>query len=228
MRLLVVEDDRALAGVLKRVLTEEGYAVDLAATGAAADEAVFVNDYALIVLDLGLPDADGAQLCRHWRAKGIEAHVLMLTARDARRDRVGGLDSGADDYVTKPFDYDEFSARIRALLRRPRGPRYTSLTVGDVTLDPATHSVVRSGVHVALTAREFSLLRFMLSRGTEVIARADLMEQVWDAHYDGLSNTLEVHIAALRRKLDLPGRPSPIETLRGVGYRLVDTTSTPL
>ena len=223
MRLLVVEDDRALAGVLKRALIEEGYAVDVVGSGAKADEAVSVNDYALIVLDLGLPDADGANLCRQWRERGVGAHILMLTARDARRDRVGGLDSGADDYVTKPFDYDEFSARVRALLRRPRGPRHVALTVGDITVDPATHSVVRAGVQVALTTREFSLLRFMLTKGTDVIERAEMMEQVWDAHYDGLSNTLEVHVAALRRKLDAPGRPTPIETLRGVGYRLVDT-----
>jgi DNA-binding response OmpR family regulator len=223
MRLLVVEDDRALAGVLRRALSEEGYAVDTAASGAAADEAVTVNDYALIVLDLGLPDADGAHLCRQWRERGLSAHIIMLTARDARRDRIGGLDSGADDYVTKPFDYEEFSARVRALLRRPVGPRPTSLSVGDITVDPATRSVVRAGVQVALTTREFSLLRYMLTRGTEVIERNDLMEQVWDAHYDGMSNTLEVHIAALRRKLDVSGRPTPIETLRGVGYRLVDT-----
>ena len=223
VRLLVVEDDRALAGVLKRALIDEGYAVDVAMSGAAADEAVSVNDYALIVLDLGLPDADGAQLCRDWRQRDIGAHILMLTARDARKDRVGGLDSGADDYVTKPFDYEEFSARVRALLRRPRGPRHVALTVGDITVDPATHSVVRAGIQVALTAREFSLLRYMMTRGTEVIGRSDLMEQVWDANYDGLSNTLEVHIAALRRKLDVPGRPIPIETLRGVGYRLVAT-----
>ena len=224
MRLLVVEDDRALAGLLKRALSEEGYAVDIAATGGAADEAVAVNDYALIVLDLGLPDADGAQLCRQWRDQGLSAHILMLTARDARRDRVGGLDSGADDYVTKPFDYEEFSARVRALLRRPLGPRQASLTVGDITVDPATHSVVRAGVQVALTTREFSLLRYMLTRGTDVVERNDLMEQVWDANYDGLSNTLEVHIAALRRKLEVTGRATPIETLRGVGYRLVDTS----
>ena len=146
----------------------------------------------------------------------------MLTARDGRRDRIGGLDSGADDYVTKPFDFEEFAARVRALLRRPLAERRPSLQVGDLVVDPVTRSVRRADVQVALTAREFSLLRVLMFRAHEVVERGDLMEQVWDAHYDGLSNTLEVHVAALRRKLDLPGRASPIETVRGVGYRLID------
>ena len=222
MRLLVVEDDRALAGVLRRALVDEGYAVDVVGTAAAADEAVAVNDYSLIVLDLGLPDGDGAELCRQWRNQSVRAHILMLTARDGRRDRIGGLDSGADDYVTKPFDFEEFAARVRALLRRPLAARRPSLEVGDLIVDPVTRSVRRAGVQVALTAREFSLLRVLMFRAPEVVERGDLMEQVWDAHYDGLSNTLEVHVAALRRKLDIPGRASPIETVRGVGYRLVD------
>lgn len=222
MRLLVVEDDRALSAVLRRALVEEGYAVDVVRTAAAADEAVFVNDYALVVLDLGLPDGDGAELCRKWRDDGLTSHIMMLTARDGRRDRIGGLDSGADDYVTKPFDFEEFAARVRALLRRPRAERRPSIEVGDLVVDPVTRSVSRSGVQVALTAREFSLLRVLMVRFPDVVERGDLMEQVWDAHYDGLSNTLEVHVAALRRKLDLPFRSSPIETVRGVGYRMVD------
>jgi DNA-binding response OmpR family regulator len=222
MRLLVVEDDRALAGVLRRALVEEGYAVDVAGTAADADESVTINDYSLIILDLGLPDGDGAVLCRQWREQGITSHILMLTARDGRKDRIGGLDSGADDYVTKPFDFDEFAARVRALLRRPRAERRPSLEVGDLAVDPVSRSVSRAGVQVALTAREFSLLRVLMFRFPDVVERGELMEQVWDAHYDGLSNTLEVHVAALRRKLDIEGRTSPIETIRGVGYRMVD------
>ena len=222
MRLLVVEDDRALAGVLRRALIDEGYAVDVVGTVATAEDAVRVNEYSLIVLDLGLPDGDGAELCRRWRDQSVRSHILMLTARDGRRDRIGGLDSGADDYVTKPFDFDEFAARVRALLRRPLAERRPALQVGDLIVDPATRSVTRAGVQVALTAREFSLLRVLMFRSPDPVERGDLMEQVWDAHYDGLSNTLEVHVAALRRKLDLPGRISPIETLRGVGYRLID------
>jgi DNA-binding response OmpR family regulator len=185
---------------------------------AAADELVAVNDYSLIVLDLGLPDGDGQQLCVRWRSAGVTSHILMLTARDARLDRIGGLDAGADDYVTKPFDYDEFAARVRALLRRPRAERRPNLVAGDLVLDPATRSVSRAGVQVALTTREFTLLRVLLSKAGQVVERGELLEQAWDAHYEGLSNTLEVHIAAIRRKLDLPGRPSPIETVRGVGY----------
>jgi DNA-binding response OmpR family regulator len=222
MRLLVVEDDRALATVLRRGLVEEGYAVDVAHRAATADEFVAVNDYALIVLDLGLPDGDGMDLCQRWRDGGVAAHILMLTARDARADRIGGLDAGADDYVTKPFDYDEFAARVRALLRRPRAERRPTLEVGDLRLDPVTRSVTRSGIQVPLTAREFTLLRILMARAGEVVQRGDLMEQAWDAHYDGLSNTLEVHIASLRRKLDVPGRPTPIETVRGVGYSIPD------
>lgn len=222
MRLLLVEDDRALAEVLRRALVEEGYAVDVARTAALADELVSINDYSLIVLDLGLPDGDGAQLCRDWRGDGVAAHILMLTARDARRDRIGGLDSGADDYVTKPFDFEEFAARVRALLRRPTGARATALRAGDIVLDPPTRSVSRCGIHVPLTAREFSLLRLLLVHCGDVVERGVIMEQVWDANYDGMSNVLDVHVASLRRKLDLPGRPTPIETVRGVGYRIVE------
>jgi DNA-binding response OmpR family regulator len=220
MRLLVVEDDRALATVLRRALVEEGYAVDVAHRAVTADELVSVNDYSLIVLDLGLPDGDGQELCTRWRAAGNTSHILMLTARDARMDRIGGLDAGADDYVTKPFDYDEFAARVRALLRRPRAEKRPHLEVGDLILDPVTRSVSRAGMQIALTAREFTLLRLLMSKAGEVVERAELMEQAWDAHYDGLSNTLEVHIASLRRKLDLPDRSTPIDTVRGVGYSI--------
>jgi DNA-binding response OmpR family regulator len=220
MRLLLVEDDRALAEVLRRSLTDEGHAVDVAHTIAAADEALAVNDYRLVILDLGLPDGNGTDLCRRLRTEGNPAHVLMLTARDARTDRIGGLDAGADDYVTKPFDFDELAARVRALGRRPIGARSVVLRAGDLELDPATHSVKRAGVQVALTAREFSLLRELLTRVGEVVTKTELLEQVWDAHYDGLSNVVEVHVANLRRKLDLPNNPAPIETLRGVGYRV--------
>ncbi len=218
MRLLVVEDDRALATVLRRALVDEGYAVDVAGRASVADEMVDVNDYSLIVLDLGLPDGDGQELCVRWRSRGVTSHILMLTARDARLDRIGGLDAGADDYVTKPFDYDEFAARVRALLRRPRAERRPNLVAGDLVLDPVTRSVSRAGVQVALTTREFTILRLLLSKAGQVVDRSELMEQAWDAHYEGMSNTLEVHIASLRRKLDLPSRSSPIETVRGVGY----------
>jgi DNA-binding response OmpR family regulator len=148
--------------------------------------------------------------------------VLVLTARDATGDKVLGLDAGADDYLTKPFDFAELAARVRALLRRPENARSPQLQVGDIILDPAAHSVQRGGVTVPLTAREFSLLHYLMDREGEVVSRTDLLEAVWDAHYDGLSNVVDVHVANLRRKLELPGRPAPIETVRGVGYRIGD------
>jgi DNA-binding response OmpR family regulator len=223
MRVLLVEDDRTLAEVVRRSLTDEGHAIDVAHSIHQAEDLLEINDYRLVVLDLGLPDGNGADLCRRMRADGHPAHVLMLTARDARSDRVSGLDAGADDYVTKPFDFEELAARVRALGRRPVGARPVVLRAGDLELDPATHSVTRGGVQVALTSREFALLRELLSHVGDVVTKNDLLEQVWDAHYDGLSNVVEVHVANLRRKLELPGRPAPIETIRGAGYRVVAT-----
>ena len=179
-----------------------------------------INSYHLIVLDLGLPDGDGLALCREVRAAGLPARVLVLTARDATGDKVRGLDAGADDYLTKPFDFSELAARSRALLRRPEAARAPLLTSLDIELDPAAHTVRRNGVMVPLTAREFALLHYLMDRQGEVISRGDLLEAVWDMHYDGLSNVVDVHVANLRRKLELPGRPAPIETVRGVGYRI--------
>jgi two-component system OmpR family response regulator len=146
--------------------------------------------------------------------------VLILTARDATGDKVLGLDAGADDYLTKPFDFAELAARVRALLRRPENARSPQLQVGDIELDPAAHTVRRKGVTVPLTAREFSLLHYLMDRAGEVVTRSDLLDAVWDTHYDGLSNTVDVHVANVRRKLDLPGSPAPIDTVRGVGYRI--------
>jgi two-component system OmpR family response regulator len=220
MRILVVEDDPALGEVVRRGLAEEGHAVDLARTSAAATRAATVNDYALVVLDLGLPDGDGVTWCRRMRAAGHRARVLVLTARDTLSDKVEGLDAGADDFLTKPFHFPELAARVRALLRRPGEVRSPVLRVGDVRLDPATHTVWRGAVVVPLTARELSLLHELMARAGEVVRRSDLLEAVWDANYDGTSNVVDVHVANLRRKLDLPDDPAPIETVRGVGYRM--------
>jgi DNA-binding response OmpR family regulator len=220
MRLLVVEDDRALGAVIQRGLIDEGHAVDWERTIAGADEAVAIHRHALIVLDLGLPDGDGASWCARQRRDGNTTPVLMLTARDTLSDRVGGLDAGADDYLTKPFQFPELAARVRALLRRPQSGRSPVLTVGDVRLDPATHTVWRGGIAIALTAREFSLLHVLMDRSGEVVTRTDLLEQVWDAHYDGLSNVVDVHVANVRRKLEIDGLPSVIDTVRGVGYKM--------
>lgn len=220
MRLLVVEDDRALGEVVRRGLAEDGHAVDLVTRVADADEAVLVESYDLVVLDLGLPDGDGADFCRDLRASGQQVKVLMLTARDALSDKVGGLDAGADDYLTKPFQFPELSARVRALLRRTETTVAPVLEIGDVRLDPAAHTVWRGAVAVPLTPKEFSLLHHLMVHRGQVVTRSVLLDHVWDANYDGVSNVVDVHVANLRRKLELPGSDGVIETVRGVGYRL--------
>lgn len=220
MRVLVVEDDVPLAEVLKRGLTEDGYATDVVGKLSDAIHAVESNDYDLVVLDRGLPDGDGRELCAQMRANGDGTPVLMLTARDGLGEKVEGLDAGADDYLTKPFDYPELTARMRALLRRPAESQTPILTHGHLEMDPASRRVSRSSITIPLTAREFALLEVLLRAPSTTHPRTDLLESVWDANYDGLSNVVDVHIANLRRKLELPGLPDPIETVRGVGYRL--------
>ncbi len=220
VRLLLVEDDASLAKVMVRGLSEEGHAVDHASTVAGASDAMAVNDYDLLVLDLGLPDGDGVDLCRSVRDSGVGLPILMLTARDGLSDKVAGLDAGADDYLTKPFAYPELAARVRALLRRPKDAISPILATADIKLDPAAHTVWRGAIMVPLTPREFSLLEYLLRHPDQVCRREDLLEHVWDANYDGLSNVVDVHIANLRRKLELPGSQDPIETVRGVGYRI--------
>jgi len=220
MRILVVEDDAPLAEVLRRGLTEDGYATDVVGKLVDATHAVETNEYDLVVLDRGLPDGDGRVLCAEMRNGGNATPVLMLTARDGLGDKVEGLDAGADDYLTKPFDYPELTARIRALLRRPPETHAPVLSHDTIEMNPASRHVSRSSITIPLTAREFSLLEMMLRSPDVTHTRSDLLEHVWDANYDGLSNVVDVHIANLRRKLEIPGQPDPIETVRGVGYRL--------
>jgi two-component system, OmpR family, response regulator len=219
VRILVVEDEPTLAVVVARGLREEGHAVDHAGSLAEANEMCSYTDYALVVLDLGLPDGDGLTLCRQLADEG-RARVLVLTCRTELADRVLGLDSGASDYLTKPFDIPELAARVRALLRRPVTLGGSVLEAGEVRLDLATRRVWRDGVICSLTPREFSLLEFLMSRLGSVVPRTELLEQVWDMNYDGLSNVVDVHIANLRRKLCLSNSRLRMETLRGVGYRL--------
>jgi two-component system OmpR family response regulator len=220
MRVLVVEDDVKMAGLLRRGLEEEGYAVDIAQNGAEAVWAGTENPYDAIVLDVMLPDLDGFSVCRQLREAGRWAPILMLTARDSVPDRVAGLDAGADDYLTKPFAFTEFLARLRALLRRGAGERPAILRSGDLTLDPATRLVRRGSDLVDLTAKEFALLEFFLRHPDEVLTRSRIIEHVWDFAYDGDSNVVDVYVRYLREKVDRPFGRHTIETVRGAGYRL--------
>jgi two-component system OmpR family response regulator len=220
MRILVVEDELKMAGLLKRGLEEEGYAVDVAATGSDAVWAATENPYDAILLDVMLPDVNGFEVCRRLRAGGRWAPVLMLTARTAVTDRVAGLDAGADDYLTKPFSFSELFARVRALVRRGATERPAVLEVGDLTLDPGARRVARGGTAVELTAKEFALLEYFMRRPGEVLTRSRIIEHVWDFGYDGDSNVVDVYVRYLREKIDRPFRRNSIETVRGSGYRL--------
>jgi YD repeat-containing protein len=222
MRILVVEDDRRLADVLRRGLSEEGYAVDLCANGDDALLQATMTAYDAIVLDLMLPGKDGMAVCRELRAAGIKTPLLMLTARDALDDVVTGLQAGADDYLTKPFAFRELSARLQSLIRRAAGAASPQLQVGDLVLDLGSREVRRAGQRIALTNREYQVLEYLMHNRGRVVSRTMIEEHVWGYDYDGFSNTVDVHITRLRRKLDRPGEPSLIETLRGAGYRLVD------
>ncbi len=220
MRVLVVEDDERLADVLRRALVREGYAVDVAGSGQDALWHGRENDYNAVVLDVMIPPPDGFAVARTMRAEGRWAPVLMLTARDAVDDRVTGLDSGADDYLVKPFALQELYARVRALTRRVPAERPTVLRVGDLSLDPVRRAVERAGTPIELSAKEFALLHELMRHPGEVLSRTHLLEHVWDFAYDGGSNVVDVYVRYLREKIDRPFGASSIETVRGAGYRL--------
>jgi two-component system OmpR family response regulator len=223
MRILLVEDEVKMARALRRGLEQEGHTVDVSVDGEDGLSKASEYDFDAVVLDVMLPGRDGFSICRELRANGRWSPVLMLTARDAVEDRIRGLDAGADDYLVKPFAFGELLARLRALVRRGPTERPSVISVGDVELDPAAHSVTRSGRAVDLSAREFSLLEFLMRHPGEVLSRARILEQVWDYSYSGFSNVVDVYIAYLRRKLERPfGRPL-IRTVRGVGYVLDPT-----
>ncbi|HMB53915.1 MAG TPA: response regulator transcription factor [Thermoanaerobaculia bacterium] len=221
MRLLVVEDERRLADHLSRGLREEGYAVDHAPTRGRAAELAIENPYDLVILDLRLPDGSGLDLLADWRRDGRTMPVLVLTARDRQEEKVGGLDAGADDYLTKPFDFAELLARVRALLRRRGTPVRDVLTAGDLSLDRTARRAEIAGRAVELTPKEFALLEYFLLHPDAVLSRATIAEHVWDADYEAKSNVIDVMVARLRRKLggDDGGEPS-IESVPGVGYAL--------
>ena len=220
MRALVVEDESKMAALLRRGLQEEGFAVDIAANGEDGSWMGTENDYDVILLDVMLPDVDGFEVCRRLRAADRWAPILMLTARDGVQDRVAGLDAGADDYLTKPFSFDELLARVRALLRRGPSERPPVLTVGDLVLDPATRRVSRGDQDIDLTPKEFGLLDLFLRHPGEALSRTRILEHVWDFAYDGDSNVVDVYVRYLREKVDRPFGRRSIETVRGVGYRL--------
>lgn len=217
MKLLVVEDEVPTAAFLRRGLTEEGYAVDVARDGPNADEAVAVNDYDAIVLDVMLPGTDGFRLCEQWRGKGLRTPILFLTARDDITDRVRGLDIGGDDYLVKPFAFDELLARMRVLLRRGPSERVeTTLSLADVTINTNRRQVMRAGKAVPLSAREYQLFEYLARNAGRVVTRSALWEHVWESHSVPDSNIIDVYVRYLRNKL---GRDL-IETVRGAGYAI--------
>jgi two-component system OmpR family response regulator len=217
---LVVEDDPRMAAAIRRGLRFEGLVVDLAAQGEEALRRAGAIDYDAVVLDVMMPGLDGFETCRRLRAAGLWMPVLMLTARDSVDDRVRGLDSGADDYLTKPFSLAELMARLRALARRGPVERPPVLRVGDLTLDPATREVRRGKREIELSAREFALLETFMRRPGQVFSRLQLLEAAWDLGYEQRSNVVEVYVRYLREKVDRPFGVESIETVRGVGYRL--------
>jgi two-component system OmpR family response regulator len=220
MRILVVEDEPKIAALLRRGLAEEGHPTDVATSGEDALWMTRSHDYDAIVLDVMLPEIDGFETCRRLRGDGVWSPVLMLTARNAIADRVAGLDVGADDYLAKPFSFDELLARLRALRRRRPAERPSVLEVGSLTLDPATRKLRRDGTEIALSLKEFALLEALMRCSGQVLSRYQLLEQAWDRDYDNRSNVVDVYISYLRDKIDRPFGTHAIETVRGVGYRL--------
>ena len=222
MRVLIVEDDAKLARIIRSGLRAHGAGGDIAGTGEDALWMAAATDYGAIVLDVMLPGIDGFETCRRLRDSGIATPVLMLTARTGVADRVSGLDHGADDYLSKPFAFDELMARLRALARRTVAARPPAIEVGDLRLDPASRRAWRGEAAVALTPKEFALLEALMRRPGEALTRFELLEQAWDDAYENRSNVIDVYMGYLRDKIDRPFGTASIETIRGVGYRLRD------
>lgn len=220
MRVLMVEDEVRLADTVRRGLTAEGFNVDVVHDGVEGLWRAKENAYDVIVLDIMLPGLNGYKVCEQLRAAGVWTPVLMLTAKDGEYDQTDAFDLGADDYLTKPFSFIILVARLRALIRRGAPERPAVLSAGDLSLDPARRRVERGGHEVTLTPREFGLLEFLLRHRGDVVSKSEILEGVWDAHYDGDPNVVEVYVGYLRRKIDLPYGRRAIETVRGVGYRL--------
>lgn len=220
MRLLLVEDDVRMADTAATFLRNAGFAVDVAPDGTTALRLAALNPYDATVLDLGLPDLDGLEVCRRLRAASHPMRIVMATARDAVEARIAGLDTGADDYIVKPYALGELVARLRAVLRRPAEALPTVLRVGDLTLDTATRSASRGSRSITLTAKEYAVLEVLMRHPGAVLTREQISQHAWDDNYDPLSNVIDVFIGRLRRKIDLPGDVPLMETMRGAGYRI--------
>jgi two-component system OmpR family response regulator len=220
MRVLIVEDEAKMAGLIKRGLTREGMAVDVVGKGEDALWRAEATEYDAIVLDVMLPGIDGFEVCGRLRDAGVWSPILMLTARDSVRDRVAGLDRGADDYLVKPFSYAELLARLRALARRGHAERPTELKVGELRLDPSTRRVWRGDAEIELSPKEFAVLETFMRNPGAVLSRFQLLEHAWDYEYENRSNVVDAYVRFLRQKIDRPFEVESIETVRGVGYRL--------
>ena len=220
MRILIVEDERRLSNIIKKGFIEDGFAVDQAFDGEEGQYLAEGEQYDLIVLDIMLPKIDGLELCRELRKKNIKIPVLMLTAKSTTEDKVAGLDSGADDYLTKPFSFVELRSRIHALIRRSHQEASPTLKTDDLELDPLKHTVTRLGKVIDLTPKEFAILELLLRHKGEVISRTTIIEHVWDYNFDGMSNIVDVFVASLRKKVTLKSKAKLIHTVHGVGYRI--------
>ncbi len=220
MRVLLVEDDVGIARFVAKGLREQSYAVDVASSGEQALYQSAINAYDLVILDVMIPAPDGFEVCRELRKADQRMPILMLTARDAVEDRIEGLDRGADDYLTKPFEFRELLARLRALLRRPVSLQPAQLVVGDLVVDTAGQTVVRRGKTIALTAKEYALIEYLARNAGRVIGRAEIAEHVWDEEFDPFSNLIEVYVNRLRRKIDAGTSAPLLHTRRGAGYVL--------
>lgn len=220
MRLLVIEDEQRLANVIKKGFIEDGFAVDVAFDGEEGFFLASSESYDAIILDITLPKKDGLEVCRDLRAKGIRIPILMLTAKATIEDKVAGLDTGADDYLTKPFSFMELRSRIHAQIRRNSSEHSSQLTIADLTVDPMKHTVSRGGARISVTPKEFSVLELLLRHKDEVVTRTMITEHVWDYNFDGMSNVVDVFVASLRRKIDKKASKKLIHTLHGVGYKI--------
>jgi DNA-binding response OmpR family regulator len=222
MRILIIEDNQKLGSSLKRGFEQEGYAADHITDGLEGEKKILFNrdDYDIVVLDLMLPGKNGLEICSSWRNKGIMTPIIMLTAKDTVEDRVAGLDIGADDYLIKPFSFEELLSRVRALSRRPKNTLSPELTVGDLVLNPSTMEVYSGTKKIELTLKEFRLLEFFMTHAGKVVNRQQIIDHLWDFSFNPLSRVMDVHINNLRNKLESHNYGTTLETIRGIGYRL--------